>query len=542
MATALFFSFLGSLIICMALIPPLTASAGRLHILDLPGGRKLHQGSMAKVGGIALAAGTFIGVLMWGPRDSLITAGLLGGLTILLFGIWDDRVGLGYRAKFGGQALAVVLALTVGGVQLGTVPLVSDHWLSPWIGLPLTFLVLIAVTNAVNLADGLDGLAGGLSLVSFAGFAYLAFQADDAVVLLMVMSVLGGLLGFLRFNTYPAKIFMGDAGSQFLGFYLGITGLVLTSQEHGPYSPVIALFIWGLPLLDTAGVVLQRRREGRSPFVGDRNHLHHKLLDLGCSHRGAVVIIYAGQTAMVALGCGLRWQPDWMLGAVYLAVAALVLWPFLRTRPVLHARPTPQERAVPSVPADWARHHPTFSWLPVRLLAVAVPVFLFARAGLSDRIPSDAGLAAAGLFTLLAAGHIFRPAWLPFFVRSSLYLGSTFLLYLGESDVRSSEWTWWEPTNLFFVGVALLVALVMRLSVIRQFETTPLDSLIVLLALLLPFLPELHVGDISLSLLTAKLIALFFSFELLLQAYEFRIKSISALTLCLLGIIVIRTW
>lgn len=204
MATALFFSFLGSLIICMALIPPLMASAGRLHILDVPRGRRMHPGSVAKVGGIALAIGTFIGVLMWAPKDNLITASLLGGLIILLFGIWDDRVGLGYGAKFAGQALAVVLVLTIGGVQIGSVPLISDNWFSPWIALPLTFLTLIAVTNAVNLADGLDGLAGGLSLISFAGFAYLAFQSDDTTVMLIVVSVLGGLLGFLRFNTYPA--------------------------------------------------------------------------------------------------------------------------------------------------------------------------------------------------------------------------------------------------------------------------------------------------------------------------------------------------
>src|SRR5262249_23514485 len=111
MATALFFCFFGSLIICMALISPFTASAGRLHMLDLPGGRRMHSQSIAKVGGIALAAGTFIGVLMWGPEGDVVVASLVGGMVILLFGVWDDRVGLSYQTKFFGQALAALIVI-----------------------------------------------------------------------------------------------------------------------------------------------------------------------------------------------------------------------------------------------------------------------------------------------------------------------------------------------------------------------------------------------------------------------------------------------
>ena len=162
MATTLFFSFLGSLVICMALIPPLMASAGRLHILDLPGGRRMHSAAVAKVGGIALAIGTFIGVLMWEPKNEVVLSSLIGGVVILIFGVWDDRAGLSYRAKFAGQALAVLIVMVGGGVQLSSLPLVPEEWVRPWLTLPLTFLILVAVTNAVNLADGLDGLAGGL--------------------------------------------------------------------------------------------------------------------------------------------------------------------------------------------------------------------------------------------------------------------------------------------------------------------------------------------------------------------------------------------
>lgn len=542
MATALFFSFLGSLIICMALIPPLMASAGRLHVLDMPGGRKLHTGSVAKVGGIALAAGTFIGVLMWAPKDDLVVASLLGGVTILFFGVWDDRVGLGYRTKFAGQALAAFIVLAVGGVQIGGVPLLPEDWFSPWIGLPLTFLALIAVTNAVNLADGLDGLAGGLSLISFAGIAYLAFQTDDVVVMVMVMSVLGGLLGFLRFNTYPARVFMGDAGSQFLGFYLGVTALILTDQAHGPYSPIVALFIWGLPPLDTLGVIVQRYREGRSPFVGDRNHLHHKLLNMGFSHRKAVVSIYMAQAAMVALGYGLRWQPDWLLTAIYLLVAVGVLALVLRpiTEDVVTIRPGVV--AMWRARGGWQDRYPQLVWLPTRVLAVATTVFLVVSVALPVAVPPDAGLAASILLLVLAVTAALVPRTVPLLVRTGLYVGSTFLLYFIEIDSVPAPHPWLHPLNLFLAGLALLVFLVMRLHAVRQFETTPLDSLMVLLALLLPFLPELHIGDVNLSLLTAKLIVLFFSFELSLYAYADRISYAGFLVLWLLGGFAVRAW
>ncbi|MBA5866267.1 MAG: hypothetical protein GDA67_06160 [Nitrospira sp. CR1.3] len=543
MATALFFSFLGSLVICMALIPPLMASAGRLHFLDIPGGRKAHSGSVAKVGGIALATGTFIGVLMWAPKnDDIVLASLAGGLTILLFGIWDDRVGLAYGMKFAGQALAAFIVLAVGGIQIDSLPMVPDEWMAPWISLPLTFLALIAVTNAVNLADGLDGLAGGLSLISFAGMAYLAFQTDDAVLMLMVVSVLGGLLGFLRYNTYPARIFMGDAGSQFLGFYLGVTGLVLTDQAHGPYSPMVALFVWGLPLLDTLGVMIQRWREGRSPFVGDRNHLHHKLLGMGRSHREAVMVIYALQIAMVALAYALRWQPDWVLILVYAAVAGGVLTLFLRPA-VREKKPNDSSDRLPDAgTSGWPALHPRLAKLPIQILAMAVPGFLILSVALPRRIPSDAGLAAAGLLIVLAVGLRLYPWIAPFLVRAGLYVGSTFILYFGEVGSLSATYSWFRPVNLFLVCVAVLVVLVMRLSAVRSFETTPLDSLMILLAMVLPFLPAVEVGDINLSLLTAKLIVLFFSFELLLQAYGDRLGLAGLLASWLLGGLAVRAW
>src|SRR5262245_21530959 len=216
MDTSLFFSFIGSLIICMALIPALTASARRLLFVDVPRERHAHDAPIAKVGGIAFALATFSAGLLWAPKDQLILSSLLGGAVILLFGMWDDRVSLTPRMKFIGQVLAASIVIGLAGVRLTTVPFVNDQLFPAWVAIPLTLVVIVGVTNAVNLADGLDGLAGGLSLISFAGIGYLAYQAEEFQLVFLMVAVLGGVLGFLRFNTYPARIFMGDAGSQFL--------------------------------------------------------------------------------------------------------------------------------------------------------------------------------------------------------------------------------------------------------------------------------------------------------------------------------------
>ena len=326
------FSFVASLVICMALIPVLAASAGRLRFIDLPNDRKVHVTPTAKIGGLAFATGTFVATLLWAPHDPVVISSLVGAIVILLFGAWDDRAELPYQVKFLGQVLAAGIVIWFGGVGIDHLPLLPDVEMPAWTSALISLVFIVAVTNAINLADGLDGLAGGLTLLSFTGMACLAYLAGDHIVLLMMVSILGGLLGFLRFNTYPARVFMGDAGSQFLGFYLAVTAIVLTDPLRGPYAPSLGLFLLGLPMLDTLGVMCQRLREGRLPFVADKNHLHHKLLAMGLSHRRAVLAIYSIQAGMVSLAYLLRWQHDLLVFAVYMVTAGVILMPFLHPR------------------------------------------------------------------------------------------------------------------------------------------------------------------------------------------------------------------
>jgi len=537
----MFFSFLGSLVICMALIPVLMATAGRLQFIDLPSDRKVHHAPMAKVGGLAFAAGTFVAMLLWAPKDPIITAGLVGGAVILLFGAWDDRVGLGYKVKFLGQLLAAVVVIWVGGVHLSTLPFMGETPLPLWIAVPVTLFLLVAVTNALNLADGLDGLAGGLSLLSFVGMAFLAYLAGDWVVMSMTVSVLGGLLGFLRFNTYPARIFMGDAGSQLLGFYLGLCAIVLTDPSRGPYSPALISFIWGLPILDTAGVMVQRLMERRSPFVADKNHVHHKLLGVGLSHREAVMVIYALQALLVSLAYLLRWQTDIEVLAIYAFFACAICSLF-----VMHGdRLFPQSRHQdsPAFPKDGARAESGWlSTLPIYTLACAVTVFFLISVFLPSHVPVDVGNVALLLVLLLPIGIWIFPSAASWLIRVGLYVGSMFVLYLSDQGVSATQGSLHTPLNVFFLCLAILIMLTIRFGLKQRFQTTPLDYLIIFLAIAIPFLPEIRVEEINISLLTAKAIVMFFAFELLLHTFAERLKPFGFVSLWVLLGLGFRAW
>ena len=206
---------------------------------------------------------------------------LCGIAVILLFGVWDDIRGLDYRLKFLGQITAVLIVVLYGGVVIRFVPLSGLEPLPDYVAIPFTVFALIGITNAVNLADGLDGLAGGITLLSLGMIGILAYPTGDTNVPLAAIAVIGSIVGFLRFNTYPARIFMGDGGSQFLGFSAGVLVVMLTQESNTALSPALTLMILGLPILDTGMVMAQRLHEGRSPFLPDKNHIHHKLLALG---------------------------------------------------------------------------------------------------------------------------------------------------------------------------------------------------------------------------------------------------------------------
>ncbi|MBX3304346.1 MAG: undecaprenyl/decaprenyl-phosphate alpha-N-acetylglucosaminyl 1-phosphate transferase [Nitrospira sp.] len=535
MINELFFSSMTALLLCMGLIPPLRLAAARFHVMDVPGGRKTHEHPVPRIGGLAFAIGACASIAWWGAKDATTLSVLLGCMIIVGFGVWDDRVDLGYRTKLVGQLLGALAVVLGGDIWFTTLPFLPDEEAPAWAGMLFTIVFLIGVSNAVNLTDGLDGLAGGLSFLTFSGIAYLAYLSSDVTVLMLTVPFLGALLGFLRYNTYPAQIFMGDGGSQLLGFMMGVLAILLTDSSGGPFSPSLALFLLGLPFLDTLGVTGQRLAEGRSPFVGDRAHVHHKLLRVGLTHYEAVTVIYLIQASMLGVAYLLRWESDTLILPLYLLLAITVLMLFIAAGRGLLPAPASRDGLVLSNLA--LTRFMKDRWLtdlPIQFLAVAVPLFLIALVFLPSNVPNDVGYLSIALFGIVLVGLSFSSRVAPYFVRGGLYVGTTFLLYVSEGARASSVAAITMAHNAFFLLAAIMVVLSLRFNEENRFQTTPLDYLMVFLAVTFPLLPEVSAGISHLGVFAAKLIVLFFSFELLLHAFSSRVRQLGLVSLWIL--------
>lgn len=531
----LFLSCMTALLVCMALIPPLRLAAERFQVMDLPGERKVHEHPIPRVGGLAFAIGACASIAWWGTRDATTFSVLLGCLIIVAFGVWDDRVDLGYRTKLVGQLLAALAVVWGGDIWFTSLPFFSDVEVPTWAGMLVTVVFLIGVSNAVNLTDGLDGLAGGLSFLTFSGIAYLAYLSSDSTVLILAVPFLGALLGFLRYNTYPARIFMGDGGSQLLGFMMGVLAILLTDSSRGPFSPSLALFLLGLPFLDTLGVTGQRLAEGRSPFIGDRAHIHHKLLRVGLTHYEAVTVIYLIQAGMLSVAYLLRWQPDQLILPLYLGLALSVLMLFIAAgRGLLPTLVSREGHVISNAAITRLVNGPWLTDLPIRFLAVAVPLFLIALVFLPSNVPNDVGYLSIALFGIVLIGLSCSSRVAPYFVRGGLYVGTTFLLYVCDGSRAGALSTVTMAHNAFFIVVAVMVLLSLRFNRENRFQTTPLDYLMVFLAVTFPLLPEVSADISHLGVFAAKLMVLFFSFELLLHAFSSRVRQLGLVSLWIL--------
>jgi UDP-GlcNAc:undecaprenyl-phosphate GlcNAc-1-phosphate transferase len=285
-----------------------------LGLVDLPGGRKLHHGEVPLVGGLGMFGGLAIAALVAG---GLLTphAALLAGMGLLvLVGFVDDRNGLSARTRFLLQATAALMMIYWGGIRLdnlGNLFGYGDVYLGRW-AVPMTVFAVLGVINAMNMIDGADGLAGGLALITllvFSGVLAAAGVLGDTLLLPLA----GAVAGFLVFNLRApwrarASVFMGDAGSMLLGFALAWYAVDLASVRHA-MTPITAVWILAIPLMDTVSLMIRRMLKGVSPFTPDCEHLHHILQRAGYSHGQTVVIVHA--IALLLAGVGVA---GWKLG------------------------------------------------------------------------------------------------------------------------------------------------------------------------------------------------------------------------------------
>lgn len=293
--------FLAAFGLAWWLTPWIKKLAYRVGALDLPERRKVHNGVMPRLGGLAIYL-SFVAVVLVTRELTPAIMGLLAGATaIVLVGIVDDIRGLSARIKLVGQIGAALAMISFGiKVEFLTNPLNGELIFLGWLGIPLTVLWLVAVTNAVNLIDGLDGLAGGVSCIAALTLGAVALTqwqvfgiGGQGEVIALAFMLACATLGFLRYNFHPAKIFLGDTGSMFLGFTLAALAVMGVAKSTTAISVFIPLVILGIPLLDTVFAVMRRYLTRRPIFQPDKEHLHHQLLAMGLTHRQTVLVIYA---------------------------------------------------------------------------------------------------------------------------------------------------------------------------------------------------------------------------------------------------------
>lgn len=305
--------FLVVFVVTLALTPLFKQRAASWQLVDLPDRRKLHDGPVPLVGGLAMGI-AFLGVFAATRpvADASQYIGVTAAIMLTLMGgALDDLRGLGASTKFAFQISAALLLATWGGTLLthfGTLVSGEELALGRW-SLAVTVVAIVGLMNAINMTDGLDGLAGSIALAAFLGLGYAAGAAGDAAMFSVICVAAGAVAAFLVYNARSpwrgaATVYMGDAGSLLLGLLIAWFSIRLAMSERPSLAPMTAVWILALPLTDMGTIMVRRLLRGRNPFVGDREHLHHILLAMGLSPYRATGALFIVSLVLAAIGIG----------------------------------------------------------------------------------------------------------------------------------------------------------------------------------------------------------------------------------------------
>ncbi|MCD7929487.1 MAG: undecaprenyl/decaprenyl-phosphate alpha-N-acetylglucosaminyl 1-phosphate transferase [Clostridiales bacterium] len=338
-------ALLVALLVSLATTPMSMVLATRLGAIDMPGvkgtdsERHLHTRPTPRMGGLAIYLGFFFSALLFVPMGRKMVSMLIGATIIVFLGILDDIYDLKASHKFCVQILAAAVALAGGNKITFFSRLSMDanggHFSLGWLSIPVTLLWIVLITNAVNLIDGLDGLAAGVSSISAISLVFIALTYSNTSVAIITGALAGACIGFLPYNIAPAKIFMGDTGSTFIGYILAVASIQGLFKFYAVISFVIPFFMLGLPIFDVCYAVLLRVSHGENPMKADRKHVHYRLIDMGFSKKQTVAVLYIcsailGVTAVVITTTGLG--RALVLLVALGATAAVAAWLFLNRR------------------------------------------------------------------------------------------------------------------------------------------------------------------------------------------------------------------
>ena len=324
-------AFMLAFAISFLMTPVAKKIAFKVGAIAKPRKRDMHSKPIPRMGGIAIFTGfmlSFLTIIWKMPLTNLkqIIGITLGCGIIFILGFFDDIYELNAKIKFIIQILAAtIVALCDIRIDFFSIPFIGDNPVSSnLLSIPATIIWLVAITNAVNLIDGLDGLAAGVSSIASLCLMVLSIKAGYPPATLLTATLAGSCLGFLPYNFNPASIFMGDTGSTFLGFTLGITSVLGLLKGYTVATIFIAVLVLGLPIFDTACAIIRRFLAGKPIMSADRGHLHHRLVDNGYTHKQAVVTLYGvsgilGLTAIAFFNHNLKFAV-----LVFIAMALLL--------------------------------------------------------------------------------------------------------------------------------------------------------------------------------------------------------------------------
>ena len=324
------FAFIVSFAFTFATTPLVRRFAFKIGAIDIPkDNRRMHKKPTPRIGGLAIIFGFTVATLCFAHPSRQLYGTLAGAAIIAVMGVIDDCKNLPAKLKFVIQIIAALVVVFAGDIKIDvfTNPnFLSDnpYWVLPeWLSVTLTVIWIVFITNAVNFIDGLDGLAAGVSAIMSISLVFISIRVGEYSIAILGIALMGSCFGFLPFNFNPAKIFMGDTGSTFLGFMLATLSIQGVFKSYAVISFAVPLLILGLPLFDALFAMIRRILRGQSPMTADRGHLHHRLVDMGFSQKQTVFILYAisgvlGITAVLLAESG-------VLRALLLVICVLIL-------------------------------------------------------------------------------------------------------------------------------------------------------------------------------------------------------------------------
>ena len=290
-------ALLAAAIVALISTPVVKSLAFKVGAVDVPkDNRRMHDHPIPRMGGLAIFFGFILSALIFVPLSTPVRGMLLGGVIIVILGIFDDIYALPALPKFFIQIASALIAVLMGNqIDILSNPNIfssEPYWVLGIWSIPISVLWIVGITNAVNLIDGLDGLACGVSTISSMTMLVIALTVAEPDTALLMAALAGACIGFLPYNLNPAKIFMGDTGSTFLGFILATVSIDGLFKSYAIISFAVPFLMLGLPIFDTCFAIFRRVSHGQSPMAPDRGHIHHRLIDMGFSQKQAVAVLY----------------------------------------------------------------------------------------------------------------------------------------------------------------------------------------------------------------------------------------------------------